>query len=249
MAARRKTFAASTIVAMSWVVLALSGCSTVSEMPAAPLRPASDGPVATDQASYRLQVGDVVGIKLPLMAEFNEDATVRPDGKISTAFAEDIVAANRTVPDLAAALRTGYEHELRDPLLSVSVKTYSPYRIYVAGEVAVPGEYTSQGPNLTLSQAIARAGGIKVSGEPRDVFILRRGADDRPTVMAADYKSVMRGSDPSADVRLARYDVVFVPRTTIAELYIFFNQYLQQFVPVSWGFSYLMNSGTSGSGR
>ena len=235
------------ILGVSLASLALAGCSLTASMPVAPMTPATDGAVATDQSAYRLQVGDVIDIKLPLMPEFNEEATVRPDGRISTTFAADIPAANQTVPGLTTVLRQGYARELRDPVLSVNVKSYSPYRVYVAGEVTTPGEYTTQGPNLTLSQAIARAGGVKISGEPRDVFILRRGSDDRPAVMAANYRAVLRGTDPSADVRLARYDVVFVPRTTIAELYIFFNQYLQQFVPVSWGFSYLLNNGSSSS--
>jgi hypothetical protein len=37
--------------------------------------------------------------------------------------------------------------------------------------------------------------------------------------------------------------VVFVPRTTVAEVYRFFQTYLLQFVPVSWGFSYVVGSG------
>ena len=236
------------LLAVSLTALSLSACSLVSwDIPIAPVRPATDGESVTDRTAYRIQIGDTLQVKLPLMAEFNEEVVVRPDGQVSTAFAQDIPAANRTVPELAEALRVGYRRELRDPLVSVSVKTYAPYRIYVAGEVVTPGEYTSQGPNLTLSQAIARAGGLKVSGEPSDVFILRRGPGDRPVMMAANYRKLLRGTDPTADVRLARYDVVFVPRTTIAEFYVFFNQYLQQFVPVSWGFSYLLNNSTSSS--
>lgn len=58
---------------------------------------------------------------------------------------------------------------------------------------------------------------------------------------------MQNGIDPTADVRLAPYDVVFVPRTSIAEFYVFFNQYLQQFIPVSWGFSYILNQPSSGA--
>ncbi len=48
----------------------------------------------------------------------------------------------------------------------------------------------------------------------------------------------MSGQDPAADVRLAPFDVVYVPKTGIGQIYIWFNQHVQQFVPVSWGFSY-----------
>jgi hypothetical protein len=32
-----------------------------------------------------------------------------------------------------------------------------------------------------------------------------------------------------------------VPRTNVAEVYVWVNQHLQQFMPVSWGFSYNVN--------
>jgi polysaccharide export outer membrane protein len=39
--------------------------------------------------------------------------------------------------------------------------------------------------------------------------------------------------------------VVYVPKTGVAEVFDFFNQYLQQFVPISWGFSYIVNPGSA----
>ena len=48
------------------------------------------------------------------------------------------------------------------------------------------------------------------------------------------------GRDPSADVRLAPYDVVYVPKLGIAEVYKWYNQYIQQFANPSFGFSYLV---------
>jgi polysaccharide export outer membrane protein len=244
---RSKEFGSLVMVACSLGPLVLSGCSSVPSMPLAPANPAPDSGYVTGIAPYRVQIGDVLDVRLPLTPEFNDEVTVRPDGRISTSFVSETLAYNRTVPELSAALREGYSHDLRNPHLSVIVKSFAPYRIYVAGEVTSPGEYITQGPNLTLSQALARAGGLKLSGEPDKVFILRRGPNDVPEVFATKYRDVMQGADPSADVRLARYDVVFVPRTSIAELYLFFNQYLQQFLPVSWGFSYLVNPGTSTS--
>jgi protein involved in polysaccharide export with SLBB domain len=227
--------------------LMVAGCSRMASMPLAPTEPAPDSGLTAELPQYRLQIGDVLQVRLPLTPEFNDEVTIRPDGRISTSFVNDADAYNRTVPELTAALREDYAQDMRNPHLSVIVKSFAPYRVYVAGEVTVPGEYSTQGPNLTLSQAIARAGGLKLSGESKDIFILRRGPHDVPEFLATKYHDVMRGIDPSGDVRLARYDVVFVPRSSIAELYLFFNQYLQQFVPVSWGFSYLVNSSGSTS--
>jgi len=132
-------------------------------------------------------------------------------------------------------------------VVTVVVRTFSPERVYVGGEVAQPGEFTTMPPNLTLSQALDRAGGLKMTGNPDSVIILRRGPGDVAEVFKADYGGVRNGSRPEADIRLANYDVVYVPRSSIAEFYLFFNQYLQQFVPVTWGFSYILNASNSTS--
>ena len=50
-----------------------------------------------------------------------------------------------------------------------------------------------------------------------------------------------RRSDPASDVRLAAYDIVYVPRSDVADVYTYFNQYLQQFVPSAFGMSYSFN--------
>jgi polysaccharide export outer membrane protein len=180
-----------------------------------------------------------------LNPELNEEVSVRPDGHISTTVAPDEVAAGRTIPQLAASLRSDYAHDLQNPRISVVVKSFAPTRIYVGGEVANPGEFITVGPTLTLSQALARAGGTKLSSDDAAVFIIRRGGDDRPEFLSVRYRAIQHGSDPMADVRLAPYDVVYVPKSGIAEVYKWYNQYIQQFANPSFGFSYLLNPGSA----
>ncbi|MEJ0048619.1 MAG: polysaccharide biosynthesis/export family protein [Rhodospirillales bacterium] len=114
---------------------------------------------------YRVQVGDELAVRLFLTPELNEDVTVRPDGRISTQLAEAVPAEGRTPEAIAVALRTGYASELRDPRITVEVKSYAPVRVYVAGEVFTPGEITTAGPPPTLLAAVARAGGVRLSGD------------------------------------------------------------------------------------
>jgi polysaccharide export outer membrane protein len=129
----------------------------------------------------------------------------------------------------------------------VVVKSFAPTRIYVGGQVAAPGEFITVGPTLTLSQAIARAGGTKVSGDETSVIIIRRGANDVPEFLSTHYNAIVHGRDAGADVQLAPYDVVYVPRTGINEVYNFVNSYLLQFVPITWGFSYVVNNTAAGT--
>ena len=192
-------------------------------------------------APYRIQVGDVLDIRLPTAPELDDEVTVRPDGHLSTTVVGDAAAAGLTVPALEQSLTGAYAATMRHPVLSVIVKSPSATRIYVAGEVAHPGEFRADGPGLTLAEAVTLAGGPKLAGDTSRVFILRRGADGAPHFLRTRFDRVAEGVSPQSDVLLAPYDVVFVPRTGIAFGYELFNQYLQQFVPVSWGFSYVLN--------
>jgi polysaccharide export outer membrane protein len=221
-------------------MLGLAACTNTSKLPPAPPQPEPIGAVAP-QPPYRLQVGDVLDLRLMLNPELNEEVTVRPDGHISTTVVGDVVAAGRTIPELAASLRGDYSHDLQNPRISVVVKSFAPTRIYVAGEVTNPGEFITVGPTLTLSQAIARAGGTKLSSDDGSVFIIRRGEADQPEFLSVRLPAIQHALDPGADVRLAPYDVVYVPKSGIAEVYKWYNQYVQQFANPSVGFSYILN--------
>jgi polysaccharide biosynthesis/export protein len=228
-------------------VAALPACSTVGNMPPAPAVPSPDAGYVSYLTPYRLQIGDVLQVRLLLNPELNEDVTVRPDGHISTTVVNDELAYGRTVPQLAAALRRDYSSQLQNPHLTVVVRSFAPTRIYVGGEVNNPGEFISVGPAPTLSQALARAGGPRLSGDDNSVFIIRRGPGNKPEFLSTRFSALEHGRDASADVELAPFDVVYVPRSGIAEVYRYFNQYVQQFVPVSWGFSYIVGNGGGGT--
>ncbi len=219
---------------------ALAACSGVPDnLPQAPATPVEQSFTPPNLPPYRVQVGDVLEVRLLLNPELNEEVTVRPDGHISTTVVQDEPAAGRTIDDLAGALRRDYSHDLTNPRISVVVRSFAPTRVYVGGEVNTPGEFITVGPSLTLSQAIARAGGLKLSSQDSKIFIIRRGMGDKPEFLATRYEQVMH-AQTDGDVRLAPYDVVYVPKSGIAEVYKWYNQYVAQFANPSFGFSYLV---------
>jgi len=62
-----------------------------------------------------------------------------------------------------------------------------------------------------------------------------------PQAYSVDYMGVISGTNPAGDIKLSQYDVVYVPRTGIYDVFVYWNQFVQQFAPVSWGFSYNVN--------
>jgi polysaccharide export outer membrane protein len=231
-------------LAIAGAAVGLSACTSTTSMPSAPPVPSPQTAEFAPTPPYQLQIGDILAVRLMLNPELDEEVTVRPDGHISTTIDVDEPAAGRSVTELTSSLQTAYAKQLKRPYLSVVVKSFAPTRIYVGGEVANPGEFVNVGPPLTIAQALSRAGGAKVSGDNDAIFIIRRGPGDVPQYLSTRYGDVIHGKSAAGDVRLAPYDVVYVPRTGIAEVYKFFNQYVQQFVPVSWGFSYTLGPGT-----
>jgi len=222
---------------MCIAVLPLAGCASSAPRTDIPMATEGDAPVAPlaeHLAPYKLQLGDAIQIKMLLNPELDEDVTVRPDGMISTGVVQDIPAYGKTPEELKAALVKSYRKYLTNPQLTVIVKTFAPSKIYVLGEVVSPGEMVSVGPNMTLLQALARAGGVKNSGDENNILIYRRGASETPKIFRLDYQNAIKG-DPSKDVRLAAYDVVYVPRTGVADAYKSYQQNIQQFLPASIG--------------
>ena len=204
------------LCAFTSAIFLLSGCITETTKPNLSEAPKGVAPVAgpvVPLQPYRFQVGDVVDIKVMMSPELGDQAIVRPDGMISTTVASDVPAYGHTPAELQDELTEIYSKRLVQPRVSVIVRSFAPERIYVTGEVNAPGEFVTVGPNLTLLQAIARAGGVKNSAGTDNIIIIRRGTGEKPVAYAANYISAATGRDPASDVRLAAYDVVYVPRS------------------------------------
>jgi polysaccharide export outer membrane protein len=232
-----KAFLMAVMIASS---LFLSACvgANYSKLPPVPTDILPEAPVAKKLPAYRAQIGDVLEFKFYLNPEFDETVTVRPDGMISTNVMEDIYVYNQTIKEINKQVRKNYSKELKDPKVKTIVRSFAPIRIYVSGEVNSPGEFIVVGQALTLTQAIARAGGIKNSGDASKVLIIRRGADEESLVFRADYDAATQLGDAKKDARLAPSDVVFVPKSGAAQAYKNYQQYIQQYVNPSIGASY-----------
>ncbi|MEA2779459.1 MAG: polysaccharide biosynthesis/export protein PslD [Rhodospirillaceae bacterium] len=208
--------------------LLLGGCS--SDVANAP--PAPNAPPA--MMAYRVQPGDTLDVKFLYNPELNDQPTVQPDGRISMLFAHDLQVAGLTTEEVRKTLGDAYSHELVKPGIAVAIKGPVSWRIYVGGEVVTPSELTNTGPTLTLTQAIARAGGLKDTANPHKIMLLRREGDKTQAYMV-DFITVARGYRPDRDVQLASSDVLFVPKTGVADVYTAYNQYFKQFLPNNLG--------------
>ncbi len=193
---------------------------------------------------YRIQAGDQLDIKLFFNPELNETVFVRPDGKISLQLVDDVQAAGLRPSDLDDVLTQKYSKELRKPVITVIVKSFTGQRVYVGGEVGNPG-LVDLTVGMTALQAVINAGGFRETAKPEGVIVIRKGPENQPIPIRVDLEQVIDGEE-IRDFQLHPFDIVYVPKTWIAKANKFVNQYIERLllfkgVSVGLGFSYELN--------
>jgi protein involved in polysaccharide export with SLBB domain len=189
---------------------------------------------------YKLDVGDVVDLKLYYHPDLSDkDVLIRPDGRIWAHLVGDVTARGLTPTELARQLREQYATlKIEQPEVAVVVRKSAGLRVFVGGEVNNPGMIPHEGW-MTVSRAILQAGGPKATAEAGSVVLLRdpgaRGGGPLSAVLSLD--SALAGGD---DPLLQPYDVIFVPKSRIAKLNQYVDQYVVKMLPVtlSAGFYY-----------
>ena len=220
------------------VVLVLSLVESVAARQAALPLGLQDGPsngaaTRVPGPEYRIQVGDRLEVKFFYSPELNEQVIVRPDGRISLQLIPEIEVANLTLAMLAKQLTERYAADLNQPQVTVMVREFGTQRVFVDGEVGTPGMVPIFG-QMTALQAISQAGGLKETARSSEVLVIRRGTGDVPVAFRVDLKQVREGRNLAQDIALAPLDVIYVPRSRIANVNLFVDQYIRKVLPFDW---------------
>jgi protein involved in polysaccharide export with SLBB domain len=218
------------------VMALLVGCASNRTIPN---NPAQAGFVSTRvqrPPDYYIQPGDEMDIKFYFNPELNQTVFVRPDGKISLPLVDDVQAAGLAPSELDALLTQAYAQELRKPMVTVIIKTFTSQRVFVGGEVGRPGvvELTA---GMTALQAVIAAEGFKDTAKPEGVIVIRSGAGtDAPIPIRVDLEESIDGETTVGDIPLQAFDVVYVPKTWIANANLFVKQYIRDLILFrGWG--------------
>ena len=228
-------------------VAALGGCAQlaphVSAPPGGGFADIGYSTFSPAEPPYRLYPGDVLDVAFPSAPELNREVTVQPDGRIGLPLVAPVMAADLSVPDLQGELSQAYGPLLVRPEVDVSVRQSTPLRVFVGGEVSKPGVYDMPG-DINALQAVVMAGGFLDTARRREVIVIRRGAGGRPMMRVVDLRGAAFDPTHTDAVALARFDVIYVPKTPIANADTFVAQYIRDLVPVS--FSYALTGGLYG---
>lgn len=176
---------------------------------------------------YRIVPGDRLAVNLGPRGDGSLDIIreqkVRPDGRITVHPVGDVVAAGLTPMELQKSLVALLSADLRQPRVTIEVSEPAGNVVHVLGRVDKPGSYPA-GPFVTVMQAITAAGGLKDDAARNSVLVFHRDGARTVLVSRVRLDRLLKGNDLE-DLPVSRFDIVFVPRSTIGNLGVFVTQF------------------------
>lgn len=222
----------ASLIFLSHLFLGCSGSSFIKESK-------NISPVPHEQQTgtldeYRLGFGDVIEIKFFRNPEFNDTITVRPDGRISLVKIGELRVAGMTPAALDSVITRSYAEFVLEPEVTVIVREFGGYQVYVLGAVDSPGGYPVQ-RDMSVLHAIASAGGATNAAKLNSVMVLRRGQAKEIAAYKVDVLKPFTAKNISEviqnDLIIEPYDIVYVPKTAIANIATFMTHVYDGFLP------------------
>jgi polysaccharide export outer membrane protein len=162
---------------------------------------------------YIIGPGDTVNVFVYRAPELSVDVPVRPDGRISTPLAPDVVAIGKTPSQLATSIENELKNYVKEPNVTVMVITFSgpPDRqVRAIGEVSEPLAIPYKAQLSLLDVMIASKGLTRFAAGNRAVIV--RQAVDGPKSYNVRLDDLLKDGDISQNVAMQPGDTLFVPQ-------------------------------------
>jgi polysaccharide biosynthesis/export protein len=161
--------------------------------------------------TYRLGPEDVISISVFGQDRYSRAAVViPPSGRVSLALIPDGIFVNgKTVEEVSELIKKRYDEYIIDPQVSVSLDKASSYRYSIIGDVGQPG-IRMMTHRLTVTEAIAEAGGVLPTGNRSKVVVLRRQPTGMLAPIAVNVSAIYKGKVPDITY-LVPGDQIVVP--------------------------------------
>jgi polysaccharide export outer membrane protein len=137
-------------------------------------------------------------------------ARVRPDGRISLPFLDDVQAAGSTTSALGKRIQAQLKEFVVNPVVTVSLEDLRAISVSVIGEVVRPGQFQfEQGAGVL--PALAAAGGMTPFADKDGIYVIRqRKAGGDPVRIRFTYQSLTGAQGRASSFRLQGGDVIVV---------------------------------------
>ena len=181
----------------------------VTLTPAFAAKPAAVGEPIVSGGDYLIGPEDTLEIDVWKEKDLQKEVLVRPDGWITFPLVGNIEAKGKTAQQLQDEMTEWLRQYIPNPVVTVSVKKISSYKIYVIGRVNKPGDYVV-GHYIDVLQALTLAGGLTPFAEEKKIKVVRK-KNGKETILPFDYSAVKKGKRMEQNINLMSGDVIIVP--------------------------------------
>lgn len=163
---------------------------------------------------YIIGADDIIEIKVLQDERINTTQEAQPDGKITLFYAGDIRAAGLTPAQLREEVIERLRKYIQTPQVTVRVSGYKSKKVYIFGEIKLPGIFPLKG-DTGLLDAIAHVGGLTTDADIRGGLLLRNNR-----YIPVDFEALLKKGDLSQNVLLQPEDIVFFPNLLDKKVFV-----------------------------
>ncbi|MCG2712804.1 MAG: polysaccharide biosynthesis/export family protein [Candidatus Omnitrophica bacterium] len=184
-----------------------------------------------DKIEYILGKSDELSVFVWRHSDLNKKVMVQPDGNITFPLVGNIDTTGLTATQLADKLSSRLSLFLKDPKVTVTVINFQSSKYFILGQVSRPGVYPLAA-GATVLEAITQAGGYLDTAALKSVIVVRKAYANEPNAVRINFNKVINEANMRENMELQPGDIVFVPKTFIAKLDTFVEQFITKTRPV-----------------
>jgi polysaccharide export outer membrane protein len=190
-----------------FLAVALTSCA---QLPDAPSK-------VQDKAEfvYEIGPGDKLNVNVWRNPELSSEATVSPDGNITTPLVENLRAIGKTPESLAREIESVLRKFIREPTVTVLVLDYvdSRNQVRVVGQAAKPASIPFR-QGMTLLDVMIKVGGLTEFAAGNRAVLIRQSVKTgakKTDQYRVRLRDLLKGGDVSANVEVLPGDVIMIP--------------------------------------
>ena len=191
-----------------------------SPAPSTPPGPPAPLPSAGEtDPSYRLTIGDSIGVNVYGESEMSASQRLDSNGKLRLPLVGEIKLGGLSVREAEDTLEKLYRERelLKNPLVTLVVSNYALREVSVLGAVRSPGnfQFPKETTSLDIADLITRLGGFTPTAKSDAVSVIRRKPDGKEEVTTVDVEQMIsgrrRGDSSRRDFAVFPGDRIWVP--------------------------------------
>ncbi len=139
---------------------------------------------------------------------------IQDDGLLPLPLIGLIQASGKTLPQLLSDLNNAYGQYVRAPNISVTVSKYRSQKVYVLGQVNIPGAYPFDG-KISVLDAIGQAQGLSERADLLGSYVIRG-----KELLPVDLYALLRKGELRNNIILADRDLIHIADSSDRKVYI-----------------------------